>query len=201
MANVFAVHSVGDSVMTFLRTTYEQFRQTFPDADRPPQCAFELMSGGTLNDVDDPPLTLSLYMYRIQMNEHLREAPRVSRTGERRPPLSLDLHYLLTAWADNPVHENLILAWAMLQLHRNPVLDLSSLTPAGGWQAGDFVQFIPAELTNEDMMRIWDAVTPSYRLSTAYTARVVRIDGPPEEQGRPVVATRFDLEDEIPEQP
>lgn len=196
MANVFAVHSVGDSVMTYLRTVYEQFRQSFPEENRPPQASFDVLSSGGINSIDNPPLTLSLFLYRVAMNEHLRETPRPERPGDRRPPLSLDLHYLMTIWSDNPVDEHMILAWAMLQLHQHPVLDLSSLTPAGGWGPGDFVQFIPSELTNEDMMRIWDALTPPYRLSTAYTARVVRVDSEPGPEGRPVVATRFDVGDE-----
>ena len=57
------------------------------------------------------------------------------------------------------------------------------------------IQLIPAELSTEDIMRIWDALEPSYRLSVSYIARVVRIDSTRVEQVRPVVATRFSYED------
>jgi len=41
-------------------------------------------------------------------------------------------------------------------------------------------------------MRIWDALTPSYRLSVSYVARLVRIDPDSDDaQFRPVVAARF----------
>ena len=41
-------------------------------------------------------------------------------------------------------------------------------------------------------MRIWDALTPSYRLSVSYVARLVRIDPDSDDaQFRPVVSGRF----------
>ena len=80
----------------------------------------------------------------------------------------------------------------MQQLDQHPVMDLSSLDAAGGWRADDLVQIVPAELSNEDLMRIWDALAPDYRLSLSYVARVVRIDPDEAETGLPVVATRFE---------
>jgi hypothetical protein len=51
---------------------------------------------------------------------------------------------------------------------------------------------IPAELTTEDMMRIWDALDPPCRLSVSYIARLVRLDPDTmEAAGPPVVARRF----------
>ena len=49
-----------------------------------------------------------------------------------------------------------------------------------------------AELTTEDVMRIWDALDPAYRISVSYVARVVRLD-PDQDTGPlpPVVAARF----------
>ena len=109
-------------------------------------------------------------------------------------PLSVDLHYLLTIWTDSAPAEHAILAWTMQQLYRHPTLNLSSLTPEADWSQEYVIHIIPAELTNEDMMRIWDALEPSYRLSVSYIARAVRIDPAPADrtEHRPVVATRFD---------
>jgi hypothetical protein len=53
------------------------------------------------------------------------------------------------------------------------------------------IQIIPSELAVEDMMRIWDALTPPYRLSVSYVARLVRIDPDVILEAGPVVATRF----------
>jgi hypothetical protein len=191
MANVEAVHLVGQSLVTYLRNSYpEPFRTDVP-------CSFELLSSGELaeeNNIDTP--TLSLYLYRITFNEHLRNARTTTSTGVSAGALSLDLHYLLTIWADNARDEQIVMTWAVHELHRRPVLDLSSLSSAGGWGPGDYVQLIPAELTTEDLMRIWDAITPSYRLSVSYIARTVRIDVPIP-TGPPVVATRMSYHDRV----
>jgi hypothetical protein len=146
-------------------------------------------------ETGDFPTTLSLYLYRVTMNEHLRNIARVNGFTDNDVPLSIDLHYLLTVWANNAVAEHTILAWAMRELYLHPVLDISSLSPEAGWTAGDVVQLIPAELSNEDVMRIWDALEPPYRLSISYIARVVRIDADTTEDSRPVVATRFSYSD------
>src|SRR5690606_8234600 len=80
---------------------------------------------------------------------------------------------------------------AIRQLHMFPILDASSLSPEGGWSANEVVQVIPAELPTEDLMRIWDALDPPYRLSVSYIARLVRLDPDQQAVGRPVVATRL----------
>ena len=62
------------------------------------------------------------------------------------------------------------------------------------WSHAESVQITPAELSNENLMRIWDALSPSYRLSTSYVARAVRVDAQPQAESRPVVSTRFGFE-------
>jgi hypothetical protein len=189
VANHFAIHSVGNSLMTYLRNSYpEPLRTETP-------CDFLLLSSGELAENVEPGTALSLFLYRVTVNEHLRNAGRVEGAAAAESPLSLDLHYLLSVWAESALTEQLLLAWAMHQLHRYPVLDTSRLSPEADWQHGDFVQMIPAELSNEDVMRIWDALEPSYRLSVSYIARVVRIDSEAEPGVSPVVATRFSFTD------
>lgn len=191
MPNIHAVHSVGHSLVTYLRNSYpEPLRTAQP-------CDFRLVSSGELAGGEELGPALTVYLYRLTVNEHLRNAVGVNHPSGSRPPLSLDLHFLLTAWADNALAEHTILAWTMHQLHRHPVLDPSSLSPEAEWTAGDFVQLIPAELSTEDIMRVWDALDPAYRLSVSYIARVVRIGGEPSQAG-PVVAGRFGWHDAVP---
>lgn len=191
MANVFAIHSVGESLRTYLDNSYPTaLRQAHP-------CAFRLLSSGELAGHEDLDNVLSLYLFRVTINEHLRNAKRVVDPNQEETPLSVDLHYLLTVWAKSALAEHLILAWAMRQLQQHPVLDRSSLSPEAGWGAGEFIQVIPAELSNEDIMRIWDALDPSYRLSVSYIARVVRIDTDPSLAGLPTVATRLQFTDTV----
>jgi Pvc16 N-terminal domain len=192
MAGLRAIHSVGRSIVNYFRDIYPR-----PAGDGPDElvaCSFQLISSGELVDFAPETTTVTLYLYRIGIDPHLRNRPPVERpaSGEARRPLTLELHYLLTAWADSAQAEQQVLSWVMLQLHERPLLDRSMLTEEGGWDAADEIHVVPSELSHEDMMRIWDALVPAYRLSTSYVARVVRLDRPPSPTGRPVVATRFD---------
>ena len=188
MANVWAVHSVGNSIVTFLRNSYPQQIGGAPM----PACAFELVSGGQLAGEIEETTRITLYLYRITVNEHSRQTRRPGTLSERSTALSLDLHYLLSAWAANPLDEQVPLAWAMRQLHQVPVMDLANLSPDAGWEGDEAVQILPVDLSTEDLMRVWDALEPSYRLSTCYVARVVRLDPDvDDEQFAPVVARRL----------
>jgi hypothetical protein len=191
VANLFAIHSVGASLVTHLRNAYlvsypEPLRTQHP-------CTFALVSSGELIETNEFGTLLSLYLYRVTLNEHFRNVNRLNGASDASVPLAVDLHYLMTIWSSSALIEHTVLAWAMRELHLHPVLDISSLTPEAGWGPGDFIQLIPAELSNEDVMRIWDALIPPYRLSVSYIARVVRIDADVVEEARPVAASRFSL--------
>ena len=91
-----------------------------------------------------------------------------------------------------PEDEQVSMTWALRQLHRHPVLDASWLTPEAGWGREEVVQIVPSELPTEDLMRIWDALSPSYRLSVSWVARLVRASPPAEHDahfGRKVYRT------------
>lgn len=187
MANILAVHSVGHSLMTYLRNTYP----TTVAGQAMPECEFAQLSSGELADAPGDTTRLTLYLYRVTVNEHLRQQRPGVMSPEQQAPLGLDLHFLLTAWAHNAQDELRPLAWAMRQLYQHPILDASSLSPEAGWGADEVIQIIPSELSNEDMMRIWDALEPAYRLSVSYIARLVRLDPDTIADAGRVVATRF----------
>lgn len=193
MANVFAIHSVGNSITTYLRNSYprELAGLAMPD------CGFDLISSGELAGEPDDATRITLYLYRITVNEHSRQMHGTTGAVSRPTPLGLDLHFLLSAWAGNARDEQTMLAWAIRQLHMFPILDASSLSPEAGWGANEVIQVIPAELSNEDVMRIWDALDPPYRLSVSYIARLVRLDPDAPQAGRPVVATRLAYGQEV----
>jgi hypothetical protein len=186
MANVFAIHSVGNSIVTYLRNSYPE-----EIAGRAmPACAFEVLSCGQLAAENDEAATrITLLLYRATVNEHSRQR-RPSQAGGA-APLTLDLHYLLTAWAAIPSDEQITFAWAMRQLHEHPVLDASALSPEAGWSRDEAVQIVPHEIALDDVLRIWDALDPSYRLSSSYVARLVTLDPDEPADFRPVVAKRL----------
>ena len=187
MANIQALHSVGSSIVTYLQNSYP----TTLNGVAMPACSFALMSSGELaaGPPDEPRLTL--YLYRVTVNEHQRQQRPDRMSPDQQAPLGLDLHFLLTMWADKANDELVPMAWAMRQLYEHPILDASSLSPEAGWGPEEVVQIIPSELAVHDMMRIWDAFDPAYRLSVSYIARLVRLDPDHIADAGPVVATRL----------
>ena len=185
MANIFAIHSVGDSIVKYLRDTYpEPLRNDF-------SCEFRLLSSGELDEATSITTAVTLYLYRTAIDEHVRNVPDRNKPGATPYPLSLCLYYLVSIWADNALAEHTITAWVMSQLHQNPILDKSNLSSTADWDDNDQIQIVPIDLSNEDMMRLWDALSPSYRLSLPYLVRVVRIDSEAFASDLPVIATRY----------
>jgi hypothetical protein len=151
-------------------------------------------SGGLLADLGAQGAVLSIWPYRVTVNEQMRnlsEAQSRRRPGLANRPLALDVHLLLSIWSGNTALELAVFAWMLRELHREPILDASSLSSNGGWAGDEVVQLIPAEITVEDMMRIWDAIAPSYRLSAPYVARIVQLDVE-QPDALPVLTRRFD---------
>lgn len=196
MANIKSIHSVCNSIIQFLHNAYEATPVPFGAPGSTLQdewpCSFRVLASGELKAGTDFGTTLSLYLYRVMVNEHARSQPV---GNDSPPPLAVDLHFLITIWSESAAAEQTLCAWAMSQLHQQPVMDVSSLTEEGGWSTNDMVKIIPTELSNEDLMRIWDALAPDYRLSLSYIARVVSIDSAEISTGLPVVATRYQYEE------
>ena len=185
MPTFSAIHSVGDSVATYLQRTYPaDLQRRFP-------CTFQLASGPELSGEGGPTGQATLFLYRIGVNPHLRNVTRRDPLMRQRAPLNLDLHYLLTVWQDHALAENVVFGWVLQQLNEHPVLDSSLLSPDGGWRPEDSVELLMEDLSSQDLFHIWDRLKPSYRLSVGYLARVVRIDSLPEADTLPVVGARF----------
>ena len=187
MANIQALHSVGNSIVTYLENTYP----TTLNGQALPACKFALLSSGEINGTPPDDTLLSLYLYRVTANEYQRQQRPDRMSPDQQAPLGLDLHFMMTIWAAKAQDELVPMAWAMRQLHEHPILDASSLSPEAGWGPDEVVQIIPTELLIHDMMRIWDGVEPSYRLSVSYIARLVRLDPDRFDNAGPVVASRF----------
>ena len=186
MANFAAIYSVGQSIAQYLQNAYP------PDLATKFACQFKLVASTEIATEDHTPLdqVVSIFLHRITINENFRGASRLQDAPTRQPAAFLDLHYLLTYWGTSAQAEQTILGWTIQQLQSSPILDSSILTADGAWSATESVQLVMADLSLEDILRIWDALGPKYRLSVAYLARVVRIDRPVTPEP-PVVTTRF----------
>jgi hypothetical protein len=192
MANLAAIRSVGASLEKHFNNAYRN--ALFPNGVTKPACTFTVTTIGGLNDKDiatETSTQVLIVLHRVGMNPHLRNSGYLSDRDRQPTPVSVELHYLFSFWASSAENEQLVLAWTLRELQATTVLDRSILSSDAGWTAEEIVQLVPQELSTEEMMRIWDALQPDYRLSLSYIARVVRIDPDPQQPHRPVVASRF----------
>ena len=177
MADYRAVASVTETVLQFLRSNYNP-------ADFDQELEFKVY---TAKDFTKPlNAGVSLFLYRIFPNGTQRTPPgRVGPDGRRYPPLlPLDMHMLLTVWGREASLQHTIAGWMMRTLEDQPIYPASLLnaTSPGVFRPDETVELTLTELTNEDLLRIWDTLVQNvYQLSVPYVARVVRI-----ESSRPV---------------
>ena len=145
------------------------------------------------------PNQLNLFMYQATHNPGWRnvDLPSRDRRGERisNPPLSLDLHYLLSAYGSADLHAEILLGVGMHLLHEMPVLTraairdaftppvggslpatLQALAAAGLAEQLELVKICPAPLSTDEMSKLWSAFQDKYRPCAAYTATVVLIE-------------------------
>jgi hypothetical protein len=119
---------------------------------------------------------LSIYLYRADFNKTMRASWSAIGSQDGQAHLVLDLHFLLSAWADNAEYEHRIIGRAMQALETTPVLSGPSLEAFGGWSPAEAVQLVLEEISTEAIMRTFDSLPTDYRLSIPYIARMVRID-------------------------
>lgn len=194
MADYTAVFAVGDSLVNFLTSSYQSTQVALK---LPTPCTFKLVSSTEIavEETNNFDQMVTLFLHRITTNEQFRSTNLLYDSNTKQPVLFLDLHYLITYWGTEAQAEQKLLAWTMQQLQSYPILDKSILTTDAQWETTETVQLIAADLSLEDILRIWDALGPKYRLSVSYIARVVRIDRDAAPAGLPVVATRFKYQD------
>lgn len=142
---------------------------------------------------------LNLFLYQVTPNQGWRNAGLPSRdsSGARltNPPLALDLHYLVTAYGSKELNAEIILGYAMLQLHETPVLTRSVIrnmfiNPPGGTPLHSIfeelsaenladqveqIKIIPETLNIEEISKLWAASQTYYRSTVAYQVSVLLI--------------------------
>ena len=190
LADYTAIYSVGNSLAQYLQNSLPA-TTTGPFKD----LKFRLVASSEIAQEDSSKSLdgqVSLFLHRITINQNFRAATRIQDEPNKKSILFLDLHYLITYWGTDAQAEHTVLGWVMQQLQSTPILDNSILTPASIWAPTESIQLVEADLSLEDILRIWDALGPKYRLSLSYIARVVRIDVGRDASLEPlVVANRF----------
>jgi Pvc16 N-terminal domain len=149
---------------------------------------------------------VNIFLYRVTPNLGYRnmDLPARGYDGNRvtKQQLGLDLHYLITAYSkkdkdDFAAHK--LLGEVTRLLHENPIItrktleemkDIGNLPPnltslatdIASSDLGEQVELIKLTLQNlsvEDVTKLWSSFfkTAAYKISVAYTATVVLIDG------------------------
>jgi hypothetical protein len=152
---------------------------------------------------------LNLFLYTVTMNSGWRNvATTRSSAGERvgRPPLAVDLHFLLSAYGAVQYHPELLLGIGMQVLHEQPFLDrngiralfgLAGLSPEDQAMATaeldqqiEQIKISPHDLSADELYKLWSAFGSKCRPSAAYVATVVLIDSKAEVKSAPPVMLR-----------
>lgn len=144
------------------------------------------------------PSQLNLFLHRVSPNQGWRNEGLPSRDPSGRrvagPPLAIDLHYLLSAYAGDDLHAEILLGHAMQWLHESPVLTRdairAALTPSpppgtpleralqdsGLADQIEMIKITPEYLDTEEMSKLWTATQSHLRPTAAYVATVVLIE-------------------------
>ncbi|WP_295886929.1 DUF4255 domain-containing protein [uncultured Thiohalocapsa sp.] len=124
---------------------------------------------------------LGLYLYRIAVDPHgrNRRTPAPGPAGVGAEPdreLPVNLHLLLIANAASAALEADLLAWAMLEIANEPLLDLAALVEHDAeWRSAEQASIAPEDISIEDQMRIWDRLGADFTLSAAYVIRTLQL--------------------------
>lgn len=139
---------------------------------------------------------INLFLYQVSENGFLKNQELLSNRGSQgTPPLSLNLHYLLTAYGSNVQNgahideskAQQLLGSAMRVLHDYAIITESlvttRLTPVGQTildpaLRGQYekLKLCCDPISIEDLTKIWTALTVPYRLSVAYSVSVIQIE-------------------------
>jgi hypothetical protein len=183
MSSFLAIAGVTSTLRNLLR---DRMEQTVDVTMAPPDVTITGSTGRRLN----------VYLYQLTENGYLKnqEIPGQGHPADYgRPPLSLDLHYLLTAYgasdsaADADLQAQQTIGDAMRVLHEFPII-LDTLHEADNpgnplildpSLVGEFekvkVTLQPTSL--EDLSKIWTALPEAnFRRSVAYQVSVVQIE-------------------------
>jgi hypothetical protein len=131
---------------------------------------------------------INLFLYKLQENEFLKNQDVTVRPGDPNrlvpPPLSLNLFYLMTPYAQNDpeagnaaAHQ--IVGDAMRVFFEHPVVPEDYLED-GLADARELLQITISPLDTEELSRIWSTFAQPFRLSVLYQISTVQLDALPE---------------------
>lgn len=188
MADFRAIMAVNEAIVRLLRSNYRP-------TDFNNELEFKVF---TSKDFTDNTIAngVSVFPYRIFVNgAHRLPAGRLNLNGERsKNKLPVEFHCLITVWGQDATLQNTLAGWVMRILEDNPVLPATLLNAAVAnvFSQDETVDIAFAELSTEDLFRIWDVLGVNvYQLSIPYLIRIIQLESIQyQEQGAGHVQTR-----------
>jgi hypothetical protein len=197
MASFQAVHIVCQSVIDLLRDNYDpaDFAPATLNFRVNRNADFRPAGGGGGGGGGQVFTGVTLYLYRILPNGTYRTPPgRPTGPNKRqRNRLPVDLHFILTAWADDAATQLDIAGWMMRVMEDWPTMPpaLMNRVSKGAFNQDESVELMLGEIATEDLLRLWEALRPNaYEISIPYVARNVWIESRLEAGGGGVVQER-----------
>jgi hypothetical protein len=174
MSDYRAIQGVSSSIKNLL----EKF-MFLNRADVAPDARVKVVLG--LPDQDGEGKRVNVFLYYVKDCPYLKnqDLPGTAHPGEYgHPPLVLDLHYLVTAYAESDegdqIEAHQILGDAMRTIHDHGYL-LGDILDPSLEGAVEKAKVTLEPLTVEDVTKVWVALATPYRLSVGYKVTVVQI--------------------------
>jgi len=138
---------------------------------------------------------VSLYLYRLGAGSRRNLPAQTGPQGQvYRPPIPLDLYYLLNAWAADAVKQQRLLGWCVRELGDTPVLPSALLNSVGPehevFGPDESVELIFDPLSLQDLANLWEPLKPNLMASATYVARMVALNSTVEAPAAGPVQTR-----------
>ena len=144
-----------------------------------------------LAEETDARASLNIYLFQVTPNTSLRNAGTTYRgdapSSLNRPPMAMDLRYLISSYAADPYLAEILLGFALSALHETPVLSRTLMRSALAQATGDDTPAIlkaftnaqtsnqleqlkitPLSLTLPEITQLWTALRARYVPSIAY---------------------------------
>ena len=174
MGDYRAIADVGETLITLLRDNMSDLVN--PDS-------IVLLSPA---EVEDQSIRLTLFLYSIMENPHMKnqEMRTLSPTELGYPPLTLDLYYLLTAYASTQIpdrteqtlEQHRILGRAMRIFYDNAILG-GTILQGSLEGTSEELRIVLNSISLDDLTKIWSAFQEEgYRLSVSYLVTPTNID-------------------------
>ncbi len=120
------------------------------------------------------PPQISVYLYNVTELASMRNQPTPTQNPSK-PPLYLNLRYLITPITQNGENDQIVLGKIMQLFHETPIIRGSNLQGSIS-EAGEDLKVVPDALSVDELSKIWGMLLAPYRLSVGYSVYPVKIE-------------------------